>query len=77
MSSSEVSLVGVSSGKRGRPVRSKVVKEVEWLSSLSEGVEECRELELLVVGDGVGFVSAEKNSEALALKEKKIRRHWL
>ena len=53
--------------KRGRPARGKVVREVDWLSGLSSGVEvEVREeLELVVVGGDA------KKAEALAAKETK------
>ena len=50
----------VVSSKRGRPVRGKVVKEVDWLSVLSEGLEVGRELELVVVGEGGAGGGVEK-----------------
>jgi len=59
---------GVSPAKRGRPARTKVVKEVDWLEGLSSGVEVGRELELVVVG---GDEKETKKAEALALKEAK------
>jgi len=58
----------VLSSKRGRPARTKVVKEVDWLEGLSSGVEVGRELELVVVG---GDEKETKKAEALALKEAK------
>ena len=58
LSVSESVVVGavVSRAKRGRPARGKVVREVDWLSGLSSGVEvEVREELELVVGGGVAM----------------------
>ena len=75
------SVVGVGVVKRGRPVRSKVVREVDWLSELSGGkiglgLDVKRgEVELLVVGEGGGGgvcrAKEEKKALALAAKEEK------
>ena len=73
----EIVCAGVSPAKRGRPARGKVVREVDWLSGLSSGVEvEVREeLELVVVSpekkSGGAGVSPAKKAEALAAKETK------
>jgi hypothetical protein len=73
VSVSEVVVVGGVVAKRGRPARGKVVKEVDWLSGLSEGLEvglEVRkELEVVVVGGA--DEKEKKKAEALLTKEKK------